>query len=231
MNPFDSIDRSHAWGPGSFDMAESLIQAAGIKPGMRVLEVGGGSGRIAVTLAKHWNVSVVTLEPWTDGKEIQAYAAAEGVANQVLSLRIKAQALPMPDNSFDAVISVGSFEMIGDERPQALREIIRVLRPGARFGIAEPMCQPVMPDDLVVLDEAHKLQFRQCFRTLEWNRQLFTEQGLALTESYYFADAYKWWLQYRTQMEGRISAGEQEFIRLDQGRWISLGLVVGQKAE
>jgi ubiquinone/menaquinone biosynthesis C-methylase UbiE len=211
-------------------MAAALIEAAGIEPDMRVLEVGGGSGRIAVTLAKHWNVNVVTLEPWTDGKEIQEYAAAEGVANRVLPLRIKAQALPMPDNAFDAIISIGSFEMIGDERPQALQEMIRVARPGARIGIAEPMCHPVMPDDLVAIDQAHGLKFQECFRTLEWNRQLFAEHGLAITESSHFADAYTWWLQYRTQMQGRISAGEQDLILRDQGRWISLGMVVGRKS-
>jgi ubiquinone/menaquinone biosynthesis C-methylase UbiE len=194
---------------------------------MRVLEVGGGSGRIAVTLAKHWNTQVVTLEPWTDGNDIETLASQEGVANQVLALRVKAQALPFPDNSFDAVVSVGSFEMIGEERPRALQEIIRVVRPGACFGIAEPMCYSDMPDELVKLDDHYGLNFRQCFRTLEWNKRLFEDHGLEVVESYYFPEAYKWWVEYSDQ--GRISAGEQGFISCDQGRWISLGLVVGRK--
>lgn len=228
MNPFDLLDRSRAWGPGSFEMALPLIRTAGIVEGMRVLEVGAGSGQIAVTLAKHWNAQVVTLEPWTDGTDIQTLAMQQGVANNVLAVRIKAQALPFPANSFDAVISIGSFEMIGEERPQALREIMRVLRPGACFGIAEPMCYPnTMPDDLAKLDTEHQLGFQHCFRTLDWNKRLFEEHGLAVVESYYFPDAYKWWLEYSAQ--GRISAAEQELISRDQGRWISLGLVVGKK--
>ena len=115
--------------------------------------VGGGSGQIAATIAKQWDAQVVTLEPWTDGKAILAYAAQQGVENRVLPLRIKAQAMPFPDNSFDAIISIDSFEMIGEERPVALKEMIRVARPGARIGIAEPMCLSHMPEDLCGLDE------------------------------------------------------------------------------
>ncbi|HWI61693.1 MAG TPA: methyltransferase domain-containing protein [Symbiobacteriaceae bacterium] len=228
MNPFQTLDRAKAWGPGSFDMAFALVQAAGIVPGMRVLEVGGGSGYIAATLAKHWNVNVVTLEPWTDGTEILSVATQFGVGNTVLPMKQKAQSLPFPTNSFDAIISIGSFEMIGDERPQALQEMIRVARPGARIGIAEPMCLPnPMPDDLAALDAEHDLQFRQCFRTLDWNLALFAGQGLPVVESYYYPEAYQWWLEYREVMP--IKPAEKELILRDQGRWISLGLVVGRK--
>jgi hypothetical protein len=54
----------------------------------------------------------------------------QGFANQVPALAVKAQHLPFADNTFDAVFSIGSFEMIGDERPWALSEMIRVARRG-----------------------------------------------------------------------------------------------------
>lgn len=228
VNPFLTIAKPQAWGPGSLEMAHGLVQATRISPGMRVLEVGGGSGQIAATIAKHWDTQVVTLEPWTDGAAILAYAASEGVANRVLPLRIVAQSLPFPADSFDAIISIGSFEMIGDERPQALREMIRVARPGSRIGIAEPMCLPVeMPADLRALDEEHRLTFRESFRTLAWNRQLFEDQGLSVVDEYYFPEAHAWWSAYAAS--GHISEGEKDFIRRDQGRWLSLGLMVGEK--
>ncbi|MBO9609916.1 MAG: class I SAM-dependent methyltransferase [Paenibacillaceae bacterium] len=229
-NPFSSLDPLKAWGPASFDMALPLLQAVNMKSNMRVLEVGGGSGYIASTIAKYWGVSVVTLEPWakSGNNKIQAYAAEQGVENQVLQLAIQAQSMPFADHTFDAVISIGSFEMIGDERPLALSEMVRVAKPGARIGIAEPMCQPVpMPAELAVLDNEYNMGFQACFKTLDWNCDLFTSQGLSITESYYFDEAYKWWLNYRDLR--RISEAEQQLISLDKGRWISLGLVVGEK--
>jgi protein-L-isoaspartate O-methyltransferase len=60
---------------------------------MRVLEIGAGTGQVAAVLAKHWNVSVVTLEPipWNDLNTIQKYADERGVGNKVLAMNTLAQ--------------------------------------------------------------------------------------------------------------------------------------------
>lgn len=222
-NPFLGIVNPRPLGPGSYEMAYSLVQATKIQPGMRVLEIGAGTGQVAATLAKHWNVSVVTLEPWEDLNIIQKYAEEVGVSNQVLALNAKAQKMPFADQCFDAVISIGSFEMIKDERPQALQEMVRVAKKGARIGIAEPMClQELLPSDLAELDYFRASQ--ECFRTVEWNIHLFRQHGLSIKESHYFADGYKWWVE-----NFRYYDGNKDEILQDGGRWLSLGLVVGEK--
>lgn len=230
INPFMQIREPKAWGPGSFEMAFPLIDATHIVSGMRVLEVGGGSGQIAATLAKHWNVSVVTLEPWTDGSEICDVAHRNSVGNQVLPMRLTAQNLPFAGETFDTVISIGSFEMIGDERPQALAEIIRVSKNGAMIGIAEPMCRTdIAPKEIAALDDKNKLDFQKCFRTVEWYSKLFHSRELSITDAHYFSESRQWWLEY--QATARISEAEKELILLDNDSWIALGMIVGRKGE
>ncbi len=169
-----------------------MIEAARIQPGMRVLEVGGGSGQIATTLAKHWDVTVFTLEPWFGGAHIQTRAADEGVWERVVGLKLKAQELPFADETFDAIISVGSFEMIGGDRPSALGEMVRVAKVGARIGIAEPMCMPMpIPPDVAEIDRAGNLTFEHHFRSAEWNAELFRGTGLKVVEQSYFPDAFR----------------------------------------
>ena len=58
--------------------------------------------------------------------------------DRVIGLKLKAQEVPFSDETFDAIISVGSFEMIADDRPKALAEMVRVAKVGARVGYHAP---------------------------------------------------------------------------------------------
>lgn len=232
VNPFLAVDQPAILGPGTLDMALPLVDALHLQVGMRVLEVGGGTGQVASIVAKEWDVAVFTLEPWEDAAEIQARAVSAGVGNRVTALTSEAQRLPFAANTFDAVMSINSFEMIGDDRPGALAEMARVARPGARIGITEPMClpAPILPE-VADLDERGKLRFQHCFRTVDWNRDLFTRAGLTVTQGYYFPEARRWWIDYALQATQPGRETERELIRRDDGRWLSLGLVVGEKPE
>ena len=152
----------------------------------------------------------------------------EGVASRVLALKVYAQNVPFADGTFCAVLSIGSFEMIAEKRPHALAETIRVARPGVRIGIAEPMCHSEpMPEDLANLDRDGGLGFGRCFRTLPWNRALFADHGLRVTCATHFREGFQWWVEYLA--EAKASSAAREFILRDGGRWLSLGMVVGEK--
>lgn len=221
-NPFICITNPQPYGAGSYEMAFPLINALKLKAGMRVLEVGAGSGQVAAILAKYWGVSVITLEPWESLKVIQDFAAEQGVGNDVLAMNTNAKHMPFPDESFDAVFGIGSFFMI-DEREQALKEIIRVTRKAGYIGIAEPMCtiNPV-PSELDKYEIF--ISYEKWLRSLNWNCDLFRNNGLTVSEEYYFSEAYQWMID-----NFRYYDGEKDFILEDNGRWLSLGLVVGQK--
>lgn len=221
-NPFLSIDNPKPLGAGSYEMALPFINALNLKPGMRVLEIGAGTGQVATILAKNWSVSVITLEPWESLNVIQDFAAEHGVENDVLAIRANAKHIPFPDESFDAVFGIGSFFMI-DDREQALKEIIRVTRKAGHIGIAEPMCtSSPIPSDLRKYESFDS--YKHWLRSLEWNSEIYRDHGLSVTEAYYFPDAYQWMID-----NFRYYDGEKDFILEDDARWLSLGLVVGQK--
>jgi hypothetical protein len=106
--------------------------------------------------------------------------------------------------------------------------LARVLKDGGSIGIAEPMCLDVpIPPDLAALDDSGRLGFRHSFRSLAWNRALFAAAGLKVHTARQFEEAREWWLAYAA--EGRVSETERRFIAEDGGRWLTLGLVAGQK--
>ena len=214
QNPFLDFTDYVIYNPGTLEMALPLIEAVGIKPRMRVLEIGAGSGKIACILAKHWNVTVITLEPWSDGADIQARAMREGVWDRVISMKLEVQHLPFSRDSFDAAIAFGTLEMIGKDRAIALEQVKKILKPGSRFGIAEAMSLDVP-----------KPSFE--FDTLEENRKLFEHHGFEIAHASYFEHGYQWWLDNADRIQKHDE--HERMVRADEGKSLSLGMLVGQK--
>ena len=101
--------------------------------GRRVLEVGCGTGNISLTLARR-GAQVVGLDVSSP-----MLAAAQQKARQhgfpLNLIRGLAGSLPFNEESFDGVISILALDFISD-RPGALRELMRVLRPGGFLELA-----------------------------------------------------------------------------------------------
>lgn len=113
------------WGP-------VVADEAGIESGQRVLDVASGTGVLACAAAERvgLNGSVVGLDPNDD---MLAIARRKGAKIEWRNGR--AEAIPFPNNSFDTVVSQFGL-MFFEDKPGALREMVRVLRPGGRLAVA-----------------------------------------------------------------------------------------------
>ncbi|WP_329611693.1 class I SAM-dependent methyltransferase [Kitasatospora herbaricolor] len=107
---------------------ERLLDAAGVRAGTRVLDVGTGTGTVAVAAcARGAKVSAVDAEP---GMVDMAGRAAPSAEVRVAAL----PALPFADEEFDAVAANFVLNHVGRPR-EALAELRRVTRPGGRVAV------------------------------------------------------------------------------------------------
>jgi SAM-dependent methyltransferase len=120
-------DATRGFPPGVEDRVAALVAGAGgLGPGARLLEVGIGTGRIALPLARRGiRVVGVDLSRPMLGRLLEKRA---GLA--VDPVRANASRLPFADASFDAALGVHVFHLIPRWR-EVLAELTRVLRPGA----------------------------------------------------------------------------------------------------
>lgn len=117
-------------------MFRTLIDLIAPKPGEAILDIGCGAGSLDRLLAQRVGgvnpITAIDVNPfWL--REAEALAAEDGVGSMIRFLPGNAEAVPFPDNSFDAVFSVTVLEECDADR--AIAEMTRVVRPGGRIGI------------------------------------------------------------------------------------------------
>lgn len=114
---------------------EVMLDAAGVGPGARVLDVAAGAGEPALTAAKRVGPSGSVLA--TDiSPAILTYAARAAADQGITNLGTRVmdgEHLDLPDASFDVVLSRVGLIYFPDQQ-RALAEIRRVLVPGGRVA-------------------------------------------------------------------------------------------------
>ncbi len=119
------------------------VAVADLNPGDRVLDLGCGGGLDVLLSARRVGPSghVIGVDASPDMIELaRRHAAEAGVTN--IEFRVGyLEAIPLPDAAVDVVISNCVFTLSTD-KPRALAETARVLRPGGRFGITDVLAEP-----------------------------------------------------------------------------------------
>jgi cyclopropane fatty-acyl-phospholipid synthase-like methyltransferase len=120
-----------------------VCELAGIRPGMRVLDVGCGIGEPARRIASRIDCEIVGLnisrEQVRQGRELITRA---GLAARVDIRHGNVLPMPLPDAGFDAAICLeagGDICVRAADKPQLLAELARVLRPGGQVGFSDPV--------------------------------------------------------------------------------------------
>jgi ubiquinone/menaquinone biosynthesis C-methylase UbiE len=111
------------------------------QPGLRLLDVAVGDGVYLPWMPDDWRIVGVDLA-WS---QLQACRTRAG-ERPVRLVQGEAESLPFRDARFDAVLSIGAFNYFNDPEG-ALREMIRVARPGATLVISDEM--PNLTDRMI----------------------------------------------------------------------------------
>jgi ubiquinone/menaquinone biosynthesis C-methylase UbiE len=139
----DIYDATRGYPPAvAAAIAAAMTRLGQLHVGAEALEVGIGTGRIALPiLAEGINVTGVDIAERMlarlDAKYAQLRASAAGSGYGRLVVRVADMtALPFADASFDAVIAVHVFHLVAGWH-QALDEVLRVLRPAGSLLLGQ----------------------------------------------------------------------------------------------
>ena len=173
------------WATRENTFKTALLDAAALAPGERALDLGCGTGTLAIRAALRAPASNVT---GVDGDPdvlalARAKAARSGATIQFDHGRV--DGLPYGPDSFDLVVSSLVFHHLStDCKRRTLSEVSRVLRPGGRFVLADWDA----PQNLVMRAAFLAVQLLDGFATTHDNfrgaiPRLIDESGLQGTET------------------------------------------------
>ncbi len=140
MNDLMSVGMHRLW-------KDFTIRRAAVRPGMKVLDIAGGTGDLAKAFARRVGA---TGEVWlTDINESMLRVGRDRLLDQGILLPVvacDAEQLPFPDDYFDRVtVAFGLRNMTRKER--ALASMQRVLKPGGKLLVLEfsHIAKPLAP--------------------------------------------------------------------------------------
>lgn len=115
-------------------VAEDVFEYCRPEQGLWV-DLGSGSGGLGLALARASGSTVLLIDPSPNAlsKGFED-ARGSGLTGRVVGIVGRAESIPLPDGSVDVVASRGSV-FFWEDPPKGLREVYRILRPGARAMI------------------------------------------------------------------------------------------------
>jgi SAM-dependent methyltransferase len=166
----------YSTGPGKLSVWKELLDELDLRGDEHVLDIGCGRGAVLISVAHRLPRGCATgadiwrLRDQTGNSRAAAEhnAMVEGVSERVELVQADARSLPFPPESFDVVLSSLAFDNIRgtDERANALREAVRVLRPGGQMRIVDVHADryaPILQSAGCVDVEVRRLDWRTSF--------------------------------------------------------------------
>lgn len=166
---------------GGQEATRTLLAMLQLDEASRVLDVGCGPGTTACLLAQHYGSRVQGI----DISEVmiaraEARARQQGLADRVEFRLADVFDLPFEDDLYDVAIIESVLTTLPGDKGEALREVVRVVRPGGRIGVNESTVDPSTPPEMLALFAEHPAFYGHF--TTERLRRLLEEAGLQVLQ-------------------------------------------------
>ena len=160
------------------EVLDRVVQVAEISPGKRALDIGTGTGNLALRCLA-LGAEVVGLDP-SERMLAEAREKASGYPDAAFhQVQEPFLSIPYPDKSFDVVMSTYAYHHIPHRlKPDSVREMIRVLKPGGIWALGDLVFENEKAERKAL--QEHRWLEEEYFVRIEEIQPLFLDLGMDL---------------------------------------------------
>jgi ubiquinone/menaquinone biosynthesis C-methylase UbiE len=150
-------------------LCDGVLDHAELRPGARIVDVGCGDGFVGFAALRREPTSRVTFVDISPAliEHARAEALRAGVADRCTFVTASAQGLDaLGSGTFDVVLVRAVLAYL-DDKPAAVRELRRLLRPGGRISIVDPIFQDAAFAVAGIESQRHQQQQTEIARFVE----------------------------------------------------------------
>lgn len=216
-------------GPNAVLLLEELLGNMLLRKGMRILDLGPGTGLTSIYLAKMYDAEVFAVDLWISASENYARIKEFGLEEQIIPLNLDVHTLPFPENYFDAMISIDSYQYYGAKEGFLEQHIAPYIKEDGLLGVVIPGLQHDFENDVVPevlrpfwVENIH-------FYSHDFWRRLWQKSEAISLESCQemksFRQAWDEWLA----CDNAYAISDHEMMKAEQGNYFDFVQLIARK--
>lgn len=223
--------RAKIMGPNPLKLTEELLENHRIPAAATVLDLGSGTGLTSVFLAKEYGFTVYAADLWSDPEENRTFFAEMDVpAGRITPVKADATKLPFSPETFDAVVSVDSYNYFGRDEHYLDECLLPCVKPGGLIYLAIPGmvhdCHDNLPPELLLSWTPDQLEYMR--DATYWKNLLTASKGaelLSIAEMECTDEAWADWLT----CDNEYARGDRASMEAGAGKLLNTLAIVLQK--
>jgi len=209
-------------------LTEWLSESLGLRPGMRVLDLGCGRALSSIFLYREFGVQVWATDLWFSASENLQRIRDANAEDGVFPVHADARSLPFGEEFFDAAISIDSFPYYGTD-DLYLGYLARFVKAGGDIAIAGAGLMKEVAGSPPEHLRDWWTRDLWCLHTAEWWRQHWEKTAildLRLSDS--MPDGWQFWLTWHETVcpDNQI---EISALKADRGQYLGYVRTVGRR--
>ena len=216
-------------------LCEFLMEKMTLKPGMRILDMGCGTGLTSIFLAKEYGVTVFANDLWIKPSDNLKRFKDAGLEDKIIPIHAEARQLPYADEFFDAIISIDSYQYYGTDALY-LDYITKFLKNDGQIGIVVPALTREFDDEGApdYMMPFWDWSFYSHHSPEWWSKLWRFSQCIDVEVSELMPDGFNVWLHWEKidQAFCNKERGDMDaLLEADKGNYFSFCRTVGRKTK